>query len=338
MMDKFQLRGFTLMLLALLSPCLAAQIFPHIEKPDVQRRAGVQPSEAPKPPAAAPVEETIPDSEAAHERFSELLEKFSRDNAVFRDIQAKQLSRIHPSIRDYITGIILLRLGQYNDAERRLRAVGHSVTREGETQPEAVQQEITRIRRGDAYLYRIAAATMRHWTTEDDAVERALQRAQRDAEGIIRELRNHAQAGRILDGDAILNAANNWLEAMPERWAARRTAEVEARHNLGEALAWRELAAATSGERPSDTFTPNYLMQRAALMVLKEFWPDDPQVTGGFADLELGRNHQLALQLDEWEAFFEPQPYHSEGGERTLAAGKIQAQSRADWLGSLKVE
>lgn len=98
------------------------------------------------------------------------------------------------------------------------------------------------------------------------------------------------------------------------------------------------LAAATADDQAGHAFTTNYLVQRAALTVLKEFWPEDGHVSGGFADLELGRNHLHLLQLNAWEPFYEAKPYHTEGGGRTLAAGRIQAVALAEWYASLRVD
>ncbi|MBX3458395.1 MAG: hypothetical protein KF696_00355 [Planctomycetes bacterium] len=331
-----------LLILLLACPPMFAQIFPRIEKDDVQRRiqSGKPEPEKEEPGAepAAPPEQAV-DGEKAYKRYLELLERYRKDEKSIREASDRHLSKVHPSVREYLEGVVLLRLGYYRDAEKKLKAVGSTVRNEDKA-PEQCRNVIRDIKSGRAYFFRMVAVVMDHWKdfeTEEQMLA-AWDKAYKAAEKLVNEARKEVDRKRI-DNEQLPQQMNGWLLNGRLYWKNLYAAQQNVKSLPGNANTWKALVTATGGREGSrDEYTPMYLVQRAALEVAREFFQHDDLVTGGTVDAGLGWNHVATAQLDEWKAYFEPKPYLKPGGRIALGAARLLAEGLVKQLEELKTE
>ncbi len=313
------------------------QIFPRIEKDEIKSRLQSGESGAVKePPAEARNDPPAPsvDGTKVLERYDAQLELYKRENRQLRAEIADAAAMTHPAVRDFLEGRALLHAGEYRDAERKLRGAGLGGDNP-ENPTDSLKQMLSRIRGGEAYYLRMIAAAMQNWYDFKDeaALNSAWSRARRDGEKVVTELRRLNAEGTA---DAV-SRMNAWLVNAPALWRTTWTALNNARQHADNANSWKQLASATGvADDARPEYTPMYLVQRAALTVLVEFWPADPFVRDGFADIGLGLNRLALLQLEGWQGYFEPKAYHAAAAARTLEAGKAKAVSLQGEIRSLK--
>lgn len=331
-----------LLVLLLACPPMFAQIFPRIEKEDVQRRiqSGKPEPERESPdtePAAPPVQAV--DGTKAYKRFSDLLESYRKDEKAIREASTRHTSKVHPSVRDYLDGIVLLRLGYYGDAAKKLKAVGSSVRNEDKA-PEQCHNIIREIKAGRAWFFRMVAVVMDHWKdfeTEEQMLS-AWEKAYKEAEKLVSDARREVDRKKI-DNEQLPLQMNGWLNNGRIYWKNLYAAQQNVKSLPANANTWKALIAATGGREGSrDEYTPMYLVQRAALEVAREFFQHDDLVSGGTADAGLGWNHVGTAQLDDWKGYFEPKPYHKPGGKIALGAARLLAEGVVKQMEGLKTE
>lgn len=333
-----------LMLALLLFTATAqAQIFPRIEKEDVKKRiasGGAQPEERPEP---EPADEEAPaqvDGALVLKRYREILDGLQKDERGQKKAMTKHTDEVHESVRDYLEGIFLLRLGMYKEAERKLKDVGVSVRREGEIKTPELMKFSEEVKAGKAYYYRMMAVILREYgsfKTEAEA-EAAWAKAAEEGGKVKRELEKLVDSGKVPGETDVLRDMTAWLLTAKREWLNLHKAEqnvVEYPDNLN---SWTFLVNNTGSKQNElqKEYTPNYLKQRAALQVIKEFWPKAPYVAGGVADVTLTLNHIGCGQLDGWEAFLEPRDYHNLAGKIVLKKARDNAKTYIDIIEALK--
>ncbi|MCC7508850.1 MAG: hypothetical protein IT464_05715 [Planctomycetes bacterium] len=321
---------------------VSAQIFPRIEKEEVQRRiqSGKDDTadavETPDKPVAPT--KTV-DGEKALRRFQELLAGYAKDEKAIWEASERHTSTLHVSVRDYIEASILLRMGRYKDADKRFKAIGSSVKKEDEAPSRECKNLINEIKAGRGYYLRMIAVVMDYWKEFDteEQVLAAWDKAYRDGEKIVQEARKAIDKKKIENGENLPGQMTSWLLNGRLYWINLWTAQQNVKKLPANVNSWKQLISATGGrEGKSEEYTPMYLTQRAALEVAREFFQHDEFVMGGTADKALGWNHLALGHLDGWPAFFEPKPYHTPGGRIALAAGKIIAEGWMKIMDALK--
>jgi hypothetical protein len=321
---------------AIFSGAAAAQIFPDLEITEIQRRMQ-SPAETPPDPGPAPADprpQPDPSEQVnAYERFQEVLAEYQSNLDAIRRESSEYTRDIHVSVRAYVEGMYLLRMGRYTEAERVLSRVGHSVSREREVTDEAGLALIAEIKAGKAYYYGAIALTMTFWDnfrTESDlqrAWSNALARAQRSH---LSTFETQAGRGNLADYDEVERLIVSFRLNGESNWRTRWQAEQRVREHHQNAESWQSLVQATgSGDSLTrQVTTPDHIRQRAALRVLVELFQESAYVASGLADIALGYNHIAIGQIKDYRAHFQPKPYH-----RPAAADRLaQAASAADRL------
>ncbi len=332
----------TLLSVLLFATPMFAQIFPRIERDEVQRRiqSGKDdtPDEVETPDKPVAPTQTV-DGEKALRRFNELLAGYARDEKAIWEASERHTSTLHVSVRDYIEASILLRMGRYKDADKRLRAIGSSVKKEDEAPSRECKNLIAEIKAGRGYYLRMIAVVMDFWK-DFDTEEQMLavwEKAHREGDKIVQDARKAIDKKKIENGENLPQQMTSWLLNARIYWKNLWAAQQNVKRLPANVNSWKQLISATGGrEGKSEEYTPMYLTQRAALEVAREFFQHDELVIGGTADKALGWNHLALGHLDGWPAFFEPKPYHSPGGRIALAAGKILAEGWVKIMDGLK--
>ncbi|MBK8205744.1 MAG: hypothetical protein IPK87_03000 [Planctomycetes bacterium] len=321
---------------------VASQIFPRIEKEEVQRRIQSgrddTPEEVETPDKPVAPAKTV-DGDKALRRFNELIAEYAKDEKAIWEASERHTSTLHVSVRDYIEASILLRMGRYKEADKRFKAIGSSVKKEDEAPSRECRNLINEIKAGRGYYLRMIAVVMDFWK-EFDTEEQMLaawDKAYRDGDKIVQEARKAIDKKKIENGENLPQQMTSWLLNGRIYWINLWTAQQNVRKLPANVNSWKQLISATGGrEGKSEEYTPMYLTQRAALEVAREFFQHDELVMGGTADKALGWNHLALGHLDGWPAFFEPKPYHTPGGRISLAAGKILAEGWMKIMEALK--
>jgi hypothetical protein len=313
-------------LILMLAGCAHAQIFPRIEKDEVKKRiaGGVaQPEEEPTAPTVEDKPADV-DGAAALRRYNELLNGYLKEERAQRKAMTKHTDELFAGVRDYFEGIFLLRMGFYRDAERKLKDVGVSVRNEKDISTPELLRAAEEIKAGKAYYYRMIASIMMKYTsfkTDKDA-ETAWSDAAKEGIKIRDELSTLVDRGKVADDDYTQEMTAWMLTARPE-WLKLHKAERNLQEHPENLNTWLFVIGAT-GIRQEDKieYTPNFLKQRAALIVLKEYWPESLWVKGAIADMGLGHTHLMTGQLDDVKPYFEKQAYHTAAGAATLQKQK----------------
>jgi hypothetical protein len=314
----------------------SAQIFPRIEKEEVRKR--IQSGKDDTPPPADKDEGAPPPTEVdgakVLARYRELLDAYKRDEKAFKESIERQTADMHVAVRDYMEGVLLLRLGQYREADIKLGRVGFTPKKD-EAKSDGQRTIIEDIKSGRAYHFRMIAVAMQYWDDfkDEEALNAAWAKARRNCDKVVADVRKQRAPG----AEERATRMNAWLVNAPVMWRTAWSALQNAEKHPDNPNTWKKLATATGvPEEASEDFTPMYFVQRAALEVLIQFWPKDAYVTGGFADVTLGFNYIAMMQTRGWEALIEPQPYHTDGGKNTLAAGKTTGAAYVRLLNQLK--
>lgn len=334
-------KAFCILIVCLLGSTLSAQIFPRIEKQDVKRRVATGATETDTPETPDPEPETVVvDGEKALKRYDELLAAYVKEEYAQKKAMTKHVDDLHASVRDYLEGVFMLRLGMYKDAARKLDSVGLSVKRESEIKTGELLNIANEIKKGSAYYYRMVAVVMQEWgdfETEEEAIE-AWKKASDEATEIRTELQKEIKAGRATSDSNIANLMTAWLLTAKRQWVQAWKYEQNVRKFPESPFTW-QFFIASQGSRQNnmkDEYTPNYLKQRAALQVMKEFFPHTLYVSGGSCDTTLAINYLSTGQLDEIEACLKPQEYHSLLGRAALQKGRKAAEDYEAWIEKLK--
>jgi hypothetical protein len=314
-----------LLIATLLAASAHAQIFPRIEKDDVKKRiagGAAQPEEEPTEPTPEENPADV-DGAAALRRYNELLSGYLKEEKAQRKAMTKHTDELFAGVRDYYEGVFLLRMGFYKDAERKLKDVGVSVRNEKDIATPELLRAAEEIKAGKAYYYRMIAAVMLEYTgfkTEKDA-EAAWKKAALEGIKVRDELSALVDRGKVSDDD-YTQEMTAWLLTAHTEWLKLFKAEQNLQDHPENLNTWLFVVGAT-GIRQDDKieYTPNFLKQRAALTVIKEFWPESLWVKSAVIDAGLGQNRLQVGQLDDIETFFEKQPYHS-----VLGAAGLQKQ------------
>lgn len=339
------LRHATLIALLAFAGCLSAQIFPKIEKEEVKKRIAEGNTNRPEP---EPEEEEEPenepsshvDGEKAQARYHEILDDYFKNSRATQKATTSHTDDFHPAVQEFFEGVCLLRLGFYRDAERTFKSVKHRVRGEDSIENEEVANLAAEIKSGAAYYYRAMAAALQEWDDFDDREEldKSWQRAVKAAEKVKDELEGLIRRGLIEDGGKWVQAISVWVHEAKDHWVKLWRAEQNIKEYPANVNSWRTLINVTSSRtyKLEEEFVPAYLKQRAAIEVIKEFWPDDEYVTGGRADMAIGANRVSTCQLDDWVAHYAPKPYHSEAGKRALRGARFVMQKLVERIESMK--
>ena len=309
----------------LLAMSAHAQIFPRIEKDDVKKRiaGGAQPDDEPQPtPDAKPADV---DGEKSLKRYNELLAGYLKDEKDQRKAMTKHTNEVFAGVRDYFEGVFLLRMGFYKDAERTLKDVGVKVGNEKDISTPELLKTADDIKAGKAFYYRMIAAIMMKYETfkTEKEAEAAWSEASKKGIEIRRELEGLVDRGKVAADTDYIQEMTAWMLTAKREWLNLHKAEVNVQDHPENLNTWLFLVAAT-GIKQDDKreYTPHFLKQRAALTVIKEFWPDSAWMKGATIDAGLGQNHMSVGQLDEGDPYFEKQPYHGPVGVAYLAKQK----------------
>jgi hypothetical protein len=329
--------------LGLFTAVAQAQVFPRIEKEDVKKRVasgGPQPEEKPEPEPA--VEEPAAQLDGAQvlRRYREVLGGLVKDERGQKKAMTRHTDEVHESVRDYLEGIFLLRLGMYKEAERKLKDVGISVRREGEIKTPQLINFTEEVKAGKAYYYRMMAVILQKYDefkTEKDA-ENAWGKAVEEGGKVKRELEKLVDSGRVSGETDVLRDMTAWLLTAKREWLNLHKAEKNIAEYPENLNSWTFLVGNTGSKQNElqKEYTPHYLKQRAAIQVIKEFWPRAPYVAGGVADVTLALNHIGCGQLDGWEAHLEPKDYHNLAGKLVLKKARDNAKIYIDTIEALK--
>lgn len=311
-----------ILLAVFLAASAHAQIFPRIEKDDVKRRIASGAAQPDDEPTETKVEEKAADVDgaAALRRYNELLNGFLKDEKNERKAMTEHTDEFFTGVRDYYEGIFLLRMGYYKDAERKLKDVGISVRNEKDIATPELLRAVEEIKAGKAYYYRMIAVVMQKYAkfrTELEA-EAAWADAAKEGMKVRHELSNLVDRGKVTDDD-YTGEMTGWLLTGKVEWLKLYKAESNLQEHPENLNTWFFLVGAT-GIRQEDKleYTTNFFKQRAALMVIKEFWSESAWVKGAVVDATLGYNRLQVGQFGQVLGFFEKQDYHTTLGAATL--------------------
>lgn len=329
--------------LGLLTSVAQAQVFPRIEKEDVKKRAAsgaVQPEEKPEPEPT--VDEKTPQVDGAQvlRRYREILGGLVKDERGQKKAMTRHTEEVHESVRDYLEGIFLLRLGMYKEAERKLKDVGVSVRREDEIKTPELTRFAEEVKAGKAFYYRMMAVILQKYDdfkTEKDA-ETAWIKAAEEGGKVKRELEKLVDSGKVSGETEVLRDMTAWLLTARREWLNLHKAEQNIAEYPENLNSWTFLVNNTGSKQNElqKEYTPHYLKQRAAILVIKEFWAQAPYVAGGVADVTLALNHIGCGQLDGWEAHLEPQDYHNLAGRLLLKKARDNVKGYIEIIEALK--
>ena len=324
--------AIVVLLAALFASVSYAQIFPRIEKEDVKKRiatGSAEPEAKDEPEPEDTPEDTDVDGDKALKRYNELLDSYLKDERAQKKASTKHTDELHVSIRDYFEGVFLLRMGMYKEAERKLKDVGVDVKREKEIKSPELQKQADEIKKGIAYYQRMIAVVMQHWDdfkTEEDA-EAAWAKASKDGIEVRSELEKLIKNGKAAEDSKVVNYMTAWLLATKRQWVQTWKYEQNIKKHPESQFSWQFFIAATGSRQNNmkEDYTPHYLKQRAALQVMREFFPHTNYVRGGNCDVTMAVNHLSVGQLDEVDDDLLPRDYHSIAGRaELLKARKIQ--------------
>ena len=325
------LKTTSALLLLLFAATLQAQIFPRIEKEDVKQRIASGSTE-PEPEIEEPDKPEKPkevDGATVLKRYNEILDGMLKEQRAQKKDMTKHVAELHPSVHDYLEGIFLLRMGFYEDADRKLKGVGTDVRNESELKNDTLKQMADDIKSGKAIFFRMKAVVLQNYQsydTEADALE-GWRKAAAAGVAVRKELNELKDADKLTGKQDISAQITAWLLTARIEWLDLYRAEKATRDEPGRINSWLDLISATGSKQNmlKDEYTPHFLKQRAALMVVKEFWPDSGYVKGAAADVTLAINKVGCGQLDEWESHLEKKEYHTPGGLIVLESGRKMA-------------
>ncbi|MCA8912979.1 MAG: hypothetical protein KDB82_14865 [Planctomycetes bacterium] len=323
-------RTFAVILVCLLAGSLSAQVFPRIEKKAVMSRitsGKPEPEVKETPEPEDPVDkEDVVDGEKALKRYNELLAGYARDERAQKKAFTKHTDEVHVSVRDYLEGIYLMRLGYYKDAERKLKDVGVNVRRESEISTPELIAASEEIKDGSSYYYRMIAVVMQEWDDfkDQEEAEEAWKKASTEGIKIRAELVKLVKEGKASSDSDVEKLMTGWLLAAKRQWVQTWRRETNIHEHPESSLSWQFFIASTGsrGNNMKEEYTPNYLKQRAALQVMKEFWPDSAYLKNGTCDATLAVNYLSTGQLDDVEPCLEVKEYHNFLGRTALQKGK----------------
>jgi len=332
-----------LLVAAILGLCVTtaqAQVFPRIEKDDVKKRVASGSAEPEDQPETQPDEKPADvDGAKALARYNELLSGYLKDEKGQRKAMTRHTDQLHAGVRDYFEGVFLLRMGFYKDAERKLKDVGVSVRNEKDIGTPELLKAADDIKSGRAFYFRMIATIMQRFADfkTEQAAEDAWKEASRAGIEVRQELEKLVDRGKVSSEDNCTQEMTAWLLTARREWLNLYKAEKNLLEHPENQNTWLFLIAAT-GTKQEDKreYTPNFLKQRAALVVIKEFWPQSAWVKGGVVDAGLGQNHMATGQLDDIEKYFDKQPYHSVPGAVFLAKQREQMQEYLRQVEALK--
>ncbi|MCB9894342.1 MAG: hypothetical protein H6839_07830 [Planctomycetes bacterium] len=330
-----------ILLLCLATGATSAQVFPRIEKADVKKRiatGGEQPDDV-DPKDDDPKDTAVAvDGPTVLRRYRELLKGYNDSDE--KKAMTKHVNELHVSVRDYLEGVFLLRLGYYKEAERKLKDVGHTVRKENELSTPELLNLANDIKSGMAYYYRMMAVALQHFDDfkNEKEAQDAWADAAKEAGKVRRELDKLVSSNSITGSEDVPPKMTAWLLTTKREWLNLFKAEQNIEASPENVLSWQFLVSNT-GSKQNDMkqeYTPNYLKQRAALTVIKEFWPKALYVTGGWADVTLAINHLGSGQLDNWRDYLEEKDYHGPGGRTTLKKARDGTEEYVKVIEALK--
>ncbi|MCB9933448.1 MAG: hypothetical protein H6841_08510 [Planctomycetes bacterium] len=334
-------RLVVLIALATLASAAQAQVFPRIEKEDVKQRIATgAPQSEEKPEPAVEDKPSEVDGARALRRYREILEGFEKDERGQKKAMTRHTEELHESVRDYLEGVFMLRLGMYKEADRKLKDVGHAVRREGEIKTPELLNIAEEVRSGKAYYYRMMAVILREYESfksEADA-EAAWKKAADEGGKVKRELEKLVDSGKVSGEKDVLRDMTAWLLTAKREWLNLYKAEQNIAEHPENLNSWTFLVANTGSKQNElqKEYTPNYLKQRAAIQVIQEFWPTSPYNSGGVADVTLALNHIGCGQLEGWETYLESKDYHTLAGKLVLKKARDNAKTYIDIIEALK--
>jgi hypothetical protein len=315
-----------IVVLCLYAGLAQAQVFPRIEKDEVKKRVAggtEQPEEEPQPAVDEKPAEV--DGAKALKRYQELLAGYIKDEKSQRKAMTKHTDDLFAGVRDYYEGIFLLRMGFYKDAERKLKDVGVNVRNEKDISTPELLKASDDIKAGKVFYYRMIAVILMKYEsfkTEKEA-EAAWSEASKEGIKIRRELELLVDRGKVAADSDCIQEMTAWMLTAKREWLNLHKAEFNVQDHPENLNSWLFLAGAT-GIKQEDKreYTPHFLKQRAALVVIREFWPASTWMKGGMVDAGLGNNYLTVGQLDDLESHYEQQPYHTALGAAFLAKQK----------------
>lgn len=321
------IRTTSALLLLVFAASLHGQIFPRIEKEDVKKRIATGNTET-EPDVEQP-EDPKPrevDGAAVLKRYNEILEGYLNDERAQKKAMTKHVEEIPSELQDYLEGVFLLRMGFYKDAERKLDDVGTVIKKDSEIKTDVQKQFADDIKSGKAWYFRMMAIVLQGYEgydTEEEAVA-AWRKAAGEGIKMRGELDDLKKQGKLTGKKNVSGQITVWMLTARTEWLELYNAEKGIKDEPGKINSWLNLISATGSKQNKlqEEYTPHYFKQRAALEVVKEFWPDSGYVTGAMADVVLAVNKVGSGQLDNWEAHLEKKPYHTPGGLIVLDTGR----------------
>ncbi|MHC4841077.1 MAG: hypothetical protein ACYTDT_09010 [Planctomycetota bacterium] len=334
-------RILTLLAIAGLCTSLSAQSFPHLDIDKVRRSVNasgngsgtVKTPDDTEPEVIKP-EDIDGDTVLAH--YKSLLDGYMKDKKGQIDKFEVYSKDVVDSLKDYIEGKTLLRLGFYDEAEDKFKGVGYEV-KDFEKMTEQQQKDVANeIRSGKAYYHWVVAVVMKHYKTfeDDDELNAAWKKADKEASKVIGKLKRAIKSKKIeaVLGDRLVIDIQNWLLNQKNNWRALWNAERSCNKYPGNISSWQSLVAVTgtTGKSRLREVTPAFLKQRAALEVIKKFWVTDSWVMGGSADAALAYNYYWCNFFPDALSSVIEKSYHTRAGKKRLrfAHGLVVAHRR----------
>lgn len=305
-----------------------------------------------KPPVVVetPVDPPKKTAAGAYKRFVEIRSRFSKSG---EKTEIDRVLRGVPAvIAIYLKGKAWISLGYYKDASNELKRIVWPIP-DGYILNPVQERVVDEINTGRHWRLRMIAEAWAPFSDFDnrDQLDREWEnKGKRNAQAVINDFEKAINAKPAGMNEAVartqLRAMQNWLETGKDNWLrlwlARRTCQ-EKEEDINNWLTLINIAGPYNQRGPqrllSNELCPSILDARAALLVLREFFPDDGRVKGGMSEVAVARTHIAVLQVDRALAVC-PLKGNIDGVQRALYLDvKNEADSIKDeWIEDLKMQ
>lgn len=320
------------LLVLLLAFCVAApicaQVFPKTDKDKVSeeieraRKSGEQPDKPDTPPKDPPKDPPKAiDGAAVLARFNTLRDGLRKQESSESRESAKVLDLYQDSVAGYLSAQASLKAGFYKEASRAFKKLSAPSDDELKAYKGEVRERAVELQAGRHYYYRMIADVLSHYSYSDNDgdFERAWTRAEKQGQAVVKDLQQAILRKQIDEtmGGITLRRLENWLKEERQYWGNLREAEGAITSNPGDIANWTRYVSLVSAREREDT-TQDLTSARAALTVIKEFWPQDSLVRRGNIDAGLAWVYTALYQFERANAVLEGVGSLSEEGTRFI--------------------
>lgn len=317
------MKPFVFLLAVFVAAPLCAQVFPKTDKDKVSedieraRKNGEQPDTPPKDSPKDPPKAV--DGAAALARFQTLREGMRKQESSESRESAKVLDQYHDAVSGYLAAHAALKAGFYKEASRAFKKCAVPSDEELKGYKGEVRARVVELQAGRHFYYRMIADVLSYYaySENDGEFDRTWTRAEKHGQTVVKELQQAILRKQIDEtmGGITLRRLENWLKEERGHWGSLRDAEKALNENPGEITHWtRYLNVVSARER--DDATPDFISARAALTVIKEYWPQDSLVRRGNIDAGLAWVFTALYQFERANAALDGATQLSEEGVR----------------------